>query len=175
MRIAIVGTHSTGKTTLLRMLAERLEIPTLSEVAREKIAESSKLPHHMTPEERGAFQMGILVEQIRRENSTESFLSDRSAFDAVAYSFDTPSYGELFSKAHEHGKSRPYSKVFLLPVEFPMEGDGIRSEDEDYRKKIEDELVRVLRDSGTPFERVSGDRKKRLADCLESLGIDFIR
>ena len=170
MRVAIVGSHSTGKTTLLRLLAERLEISTLSEVAREMIAESDKLPHHMTGEERGEFQMGILREQIRRELAVEAFLSDRSAFDAVAYSFDTPSYGELLAVAEDHAEKRPYDRIFFLPVEFPLEGDGIRSQDEDYRLAVENELLRILAETGTPFVRITGNPEARLAACLESLG-----
>lgn len=170
MRIAIVGSHSTGKTTLLRLLAERLEISTLSEVAREMIAESDKLPHHMTAEERGEFQMGILREQIRRELAAESFLSDRSVFDAVAYSFDTPSYGDLRSIAQSHASERPYHRIFFLPVEFPLEGDGIRSQDEDYRLAVENELLKILERTRTPFVRVAGSPEVRLSACLESLG-----
>lgn len=170
MRIAIVGSHSTGKTTLLRLLSERLEISTLSEVAREMIAESDKLPHHMTAAERGDFQMGILREQIRRELAAEAFLSDRSVFDAVAYSFDTPSYGELLSAAKAHGDARPYDRIFFLPVEFPLEGDGIRNQDEEYRLAVENELLKILERTGTPYVRIAGTPEARLAACLESLG-----
>lgn len=170
MRIAIVGSHSTGKTTLLRLLSERLEISTLSEVAREMIAESDKLPHHMTAAERGDFQMGILREQIRRELASESFLSDRSVFDAVAYAFDTPSYEDLHSVAEEHAVPRPYDRIFFLPVEFPLEGDDIRSQDEDYRLAIETELLKILERTGTPYVRITGTPEARLSACLESLG-----
>lgn len=168
MRVAIVGSHSTGKTTLLRLLAERLEISTLSEVAREMIAESDKLPHHMTAEERGEFQMGILREQIRRELAGESFLSDRSVFDAVAYGFDTPSYGDLHSAAEAHAAPRPYDRIFFLPIEFPLEGDAIRSQDEDYRLAVE-ELLAVLERTKTPYVRITGSPEARLSACLESL------
>lgn len=173
MRIAVVGSHSTGKTTLIRALSEILDVPILSEVAREKIAESDKLPHHMTPEERSAFQMGILSEQIRREIRSESFLSDRSVFDAAAYAFDTPGYEALFEAAKTHASERPYARIFFLPIEFALEGDGIRSEDESYRKKIEDVLAETIERAGTPYVRISGSREERLAACLESLRIDF--
>lgn len=154
MRVAIVGSHSTGKTTLLRTLSERFAVPILSEVAREKINESPKLPHHMTPEERGELQTAILDEQIRRESGDGQFLSDRSVFDAVAYSFDTPSFDALRSKAFAHAEARPYDRVFFLPVEFPLEGDDIRSQDEAYRKTVEDELVKLLEQSGVRYETV---------------------
>lgn len=173
MRIAVVGSHSTGKTTLVRALSAYLNIPVLTEVAREKIAESDKLPHHMTPEERSAFQGGVLAEQIRRETAAEKFLSDRSVFDAAAYAFDTPGYENLFETARNHATGFPYEKIFFLPIEFPLEGDGIRNEDEAYRKKVEDVLAATIERSGTPYVRITGSREERLAACLESLGIDF--
>ena len=154
MRIAIVGSHSTGKTTLLRTLSEYLSVPTLSEVAREKINESPKLPHHMTPEERGELQTAILDEQIRRELGDGQFLSDRSVFDAVAYSFDTPSFESLRSRAFAHAETQPYDRIFFLPAEFPLEGDDIRSQDEAYRKTVENELVNLLEQSGAGYETV---------------------
>lgn len=169
MRVAIVGSHSTGKTTLLRMLAERLDVPVLSEIAREKIAESETLPHHMGPEGRGILQETILREQVLRETALGKFLSDRSVFDAVAYAFDTPAYENLFETAAKHFRERPYDRIFFLPIEFPLEGDGVRSEDEGYRKTVENELESVLKRSGAECVRISGTPDQRLSACLDSL------
>jgi nicotinamide riboside kinase len=169
MRISIVGSHSTGKTTLLRALSERLDVPALSEVAREKIAESETLPHLMTPEERGIFQMDVFREQVRRESGAERFISDRSAFDAAAYAFDTPDFETIFLAAEEHFRNRPYSRIFFLPIEFSLEGDGVRNEDEAYRKKVEDVLVGALERAGADYVRISGEHEARLAACIESI------
>lgn len=39
LRIAIIGTHGTGKTTLVRKLGDILEIPVIEEMARALIME----------------------------------------------------------------------------------------------------------------------------------------
>lgn len=173
MRVAIVGTHSTGKTTLLESLSGHLDLPILSEVAREKIAESDKLPHLMTEIERGEFQKLVLEEQMRRESSSGRFIADRSVFDAVAYAFDTPHYDALRIRAGAHASAFPYDRVFFLPIEFPLKGDGIRSEDEAYRETVDRELRKLLDRAEIPYETVRGNREERLWKCLGSLGIDM--
>jgi nicotinamide riboside kinase len=170
MRIAIVGSHSTGKTTLLRALAPVLGFPTISEVAREKIAESPKLPHEMRPEERAEFQADILEEQIRQEAALPAFVADRSVFDAAAYAFDTPAFAELSERAARYATASPYGKIFFLEIEFPLSGDGIRSEDETYRKAVENALRSVLENAGVPYETVRGTPEERLSRCLLRLG-----
>lgn len=174
MRIAIVGTHSTGKTTLLESLAGHLDLPVLSEVAREKIAESDKLPHLMTGGERGKFQKLVLEEQMRRESSSGRFIADRSVFDAVAYAFDTPYYETLRILAKTHAEAFPYDRIFFLPVEFPLEGDGVRNEDEAYRDAIDRELRAILDHAEIPYQTVRGNPEERLRTCLESLRIDIL-
>lgn len=153
------------------MLSRFMRIPTIEEIARGKISESGTLPHDMTPEERGVFQREILEAQIASETESANFMADRSVFDAVAYAHDTPEYESLAAKAREHAKANPYTKVFFLRVEFPMKGDGVRSEDEAYRKKIESVLANELEKAGVPFEVITGGVGARLGKCLCSLGI----
>lgn len=175
LRVAIVGSHSTGKTTLLRALSPFLDVPVISEIAREKIAESETLPHEMTPMERGEFQRGILHEQIKRETATRAFLADRSIFDAASYAFDTPVFHELAKLAHDHAARSAYDRIFFLPIEFALVGDDIRSGDETYRKSVEDALVSVLESAGIGYETVRGRPEERISQCLSSLSLGGIQ
>ncbi len=153
------------------MLGRFLDVAVIPEIAREKISGCPKLPHEMSPEERASFQTSILREQIEKERSAGRFLSDRSVFDAAAYAFDTPEFERLSSEAALHARSHPYTKVFFLPSELALSGDGIRSEDEDYRLSVEKALVSVLNRSGIAYETVTGGVGARLGKCLKSLGI----
>ena len=66
IRIAIVGSFSTGKTTLAEDLARRLELPLLPEVAREVVALGFKLDKDATPET----ETLIFLRQYNNELST---------------------------------------------------------------------------------------------------------
>jgi hypothetical protein len=110
---------------------------------------------------------------MRRESSSGCFIADRSVFDAVAYAFDTPHYDVLRIRAETHALAFPYDRVFFLPIEFPLKGDGIRNEDEAYRETVDRELRKLLDRAEISYETVRGSPEKRLRKCLESLGIDI--
>src|SRR5688500_18595030 len=80
-RIAIVGSFSTGKTTLAEALAERLDLPLLPEVAREVVELGFNLDKDATPET----ETLIFLRQYNNELSNEQFVGDRSLIDVMAY------------------------------------------------------------------------------------------
>src|ERR1041384_1337378 len=80
-RIAIVGSFSTGKTTLAEAVAEPLGLPLLPEVAREIVALGFKLDKDATP----ATETLIFLRQFRNELEHADFVGDRSLMDVMAY------------------------------------------------------------------------------------------
>src|SRR5918992_596622 len=80
-RIAIVGSFSTGKTTLADILARRLELPLLPEVARAIVELGFQLDKDATVEA----ETLIFLRQYNNELSTDSFVGDRSLVDVMAY------------------------------------------------------------------------------------------
>lgn len=79
MRIAIIGTHGTGKTTLAKMLSSIFKIPILKELARNHDIRNAD------PDEYVKIQKDILIEQIASERKYQNFISDRSTIDNLAY------------------------------------------------------------------------------------------
>ncbi len=165
MRIAIVWSHWTGKTTLARILGDSIHLPIIREAARDVIAEMW-LPHEMSPKWRGDFQRMVLKEQIYREWLHSSFIADRSVFDAIAYGFDTPYFLNIRSDVHEYIKNHSYDHVLFLPIEFPLELDAIRKEDIEYQKTIEQVLLQELQIAHIHYKIISGTQQERLAQCL---------
>src|SRR3990170_4304503 len=80
-RIAIVGSFSTGKTTLAEAIAERTRLPLLPEVAREVAALGFKLDKDATPET----ETLIFLRQYNNELAMSEFVGDRSLIDVMAY------------------------------------------------------------------------------------------
>ena len=52
----------------------------------------------------------------------DSFVSDATICDTLAYSSEIPEYAHLLDKAKDCIKSM-YDVVFYLPIEFPTEDD----------------------------------------------------
>ena len=149
MKIAIIGTHSTGKTTLGRMLAEKLkelryEVNYLNELARE-------CPFPINEATSFEAQKWILDNQFRLEeemHSTNGFLiCDRATLDNFAYmkrvskGLDIRSYEK---KAAEHMSS--YDFVFKTKkLNLEAEKDGIRSVNDEFRNEIDNLISKLLK------------------------------
>src|ERR1041385_7605048 len=80
-RIAIVGSFSTGKTTLAEAAAEPLGLPLLPEVARQVVELGFKLDKDATPE----VETLIFLRQYYNEMAHPEFVADRSLIDSMAY------------------------------------------------------------------------------------------
>jgi deoxyadenosine/deoxycytidine kinase len=174
-RIAIVGSFSTGKTTTAEILAERLDLPLLPEVAREVVELGFKLDKDATPETEAL----IFLRQFNNELSTEEFVGDRSLIDVMAYAGwvldnqprrkETALWDECVRLAERRLRTS-YSHVFYLPIEFPIVLDGLRPDDPEFQKEIDARLLSLLRAHDIEFETVTGSVEERIGKIMGALG-----
>lgn len=166
-RIAIVGSFSTGKTTLAEALAERLDLPLLPEVAREIVELGFKLDKDATP----TTEALIFLRQYNNELSTEEFVGDRSLIDVMAYAgwvLDNQERTKEFYlwdeclRLAERRLRRSYSHVFYLPIEFPIVLDGLRPDDPGFQKDIDERVLSLLRANDLDYVTLTGSVEERL-------------
>ena len=171
-RIAIVGSFSTGKTTLAELLARRLDLPLLPEVAREIVELGFKLDKDATPETEAL----IFLRQYNNELATDEFVGDRSLIDVMAYAGwvldNQPRRKEMLlwdecEKLAERRLRTNYSHVYYLPIEFPIVLDGLRPDDPAFQKEIDERVVGLLRTHGIGFTTITGSVEERIA-AIES-------
>ena len=153
MRIALVGSHGTGKTTLLKAIEASGKFDgyrKITEVSRSLIEELgfNPLVGESTYEKKHDFEWKIFKKQVEEENKSPKFVSDRSIFDILAYAstlLDTIDFAHFHTTVHQLRYERyPYDLLVFVPIEFPMEKDGIRPEDEEYRHEIERRMQKLL-------------------------------
>ena len=166
-RIAVVGSFSTGKTTTAEILARHLDLPLLPEVAREVVELGFKLDKDATPET----ETLIFLRQYNPELATPEFVGDRSLIDVMAYAGwvldNQPRTKEraLWDECVRLAERRlrtTYSHVFYLPIEFPIVLDGLRPDDPDFQREIDDRIQALLRANDIEYETVTGTVEERI-------------
>lgn len=175
LRIAIVGSFSTGKTTLAEALARRLELPLLPEAAREVAALGFKLDKEATPE----IEALIFLKHYNNELATDEFVVDRSMLDIMAYARwildNRPRTKEMAiweecERLAERRLRTAYTHLYYLPIEFPIVLDGLRPDDPDFQKEIDDRVRGLLDGHSLVHETITGSVEERLDKILRSLG-----
>lgn len=170
-RVVIVGSFSTGKTTLALALSRRLELPLLPETAREVVELGFQLDKDATPET----ETLIFLKQYNNEIANREFIGDRSLIDVLAYARWVLENREpskemaLWQECEKLAELRlrnAYSHVFYLPIEFPIVLDGLRPDDPDFQEDIDKRIVGLLETHSLPYEVVSGTVKDRI-DFIE--------
>ncbi len=148
MKIAIIGTHSTGKTTILENLSSHFK-----ELGKEVIIlpEYARLcPFPINENTTIEAQKWILLSQITEENKIDHrdkiLLSDRGTIDNFAYMYrightDAIENFERCAVAH----MRTYDFVFKTQkLSLAAKEDGIRTTDLEFRDMIDRLITHLL-------------------------------
>lgn len=174
-RIAIVGSFSTGKTTLAGVLARSLDVPLLPEVAREVAEMGFKLDKDATPETEAL----IFLKQYNNELATQEFVGDRSILDVMAYARwvldNQPRTKEIAlweecERLAERRLRANYSHVYYLPIEFPIVLDGLRPDDPAFQREIDERILQLLSSHAIGYRTITGTVEERLDQVRSDLG-----
>jgi len=172
-RIAICGSHGTGKTTLAKELSKRLGLPMIEEVARTVIKSAGyqstrEYIEQADKSEKERIQMDIFELQRKRETdfAERGFVSDRSVFDAVAYAWeyeiDMRVVYNMLGRAISHALNE-YDLLVYVPIMFGVEDDGFR-DTRDYLRRCIDSL---LCDFTCAYETLGGRALRIKFESLE--------
>lgn len=150
MKVAFIGSHGVGKTTLAYGLAMRLKqlganVGFLEEVAR-------RCPLPINEETSLEAQTWILMETIRREIELEHIytevICDRSVLDNYCYlEFGLGRRQALFDLVRYWAGT--YDLLIKVPIRADMlREDGTRSTDLAFQKAVDDTLDGLIREGG---------------------------
>jgi nicotinamide riboside kinase len=173
-RIAIVGSFSTGKTTLADALSARLGLPLLPEVAREVAGMGFRLDKDALPETEAL----IFLKQYNNEVAAREFVGDRSLIDVMAYAGwvldnqprrkEMALWDECVTLAERSLRSA-YSHVYYLPIEFPIVLDGLRPDDPHFQQDIDTRIIALLKDHRLTYTTLTGNVQDRLREVESDL------
>ncbi len=179
MKIAVAGSHGTGKSSFARGLAKKLGGNYIYDTVREEVAPKKIFTiNENTPPEG---QVWLIARQWELEKLTpEPWVADKNLFDYWVYIRDDfADYIKktiwMFIKNDAH-----YDFVFYLPIEFPMELDGVRSENDEFQKEVDRRYKKLLDDLGVryitlpSFINESASKEEAIEKRI-NLALDYIK
>lgn len=168
MKIAIAGAHGVGKTTFAKDLANKLNLNYIHDIVREEAVKKGFVINENTPPE---VQLWLVCRQWELEQTTpQSWVADKSLLDYLVYGEIILEDDNLKKIIREIVKRNAhYDPVFYLPIEFPMEFDGIRSEDKEFQKEVNRCYKKTLEELGIKHIFISGSPEERVKQALEHL------
>ena len=168
MKIAFIGTHGVGKTTLAYELCnelkkQHLDVGFIDEIAR-------RCPFPINEGTSLEAQTWILTTTISRELELNkiypNIICDRSVLDNYVYLFHK--FGHV---AELHGLVRywvrTYDLLFRVPVtrEY-LQPDGVRSVAFEFQEMIDEKLIQLLKQDEVPYQdhRIMSDTVQTILD-----------
>lgn len=155
MKIWLTWSHWVWKTTILNNIWHQNKI---QEVARDLMKRLWN-PRDMNKQDKAKFQWNLIYEQIKAEMRKDSFISDRTLIDVLAYTRWLKWYWQLKKVVKEYLKEFPYDYIFYIPIEFKLEDDGVRFTDK--QKEIDDNIKFLLKDLKINYITITWDIKQR--------------
>ena len=168
IKLAFIGTHGVGKTTLCYDLGAVLKKRGLHVDLVKEVARLSPLPINRKTSLEA--QMWILTTQIAEEIRSavhhEVVVCDRSVLDNYAYLvFAAGRQRWLEPLVNRWMKS--YDLLFKVPISGDALADGIRDTDEFFMRQIDRLVDELVEERGLPCERLPGGHREDWAETVK--------
>lgn len=173
MRIAISGTHSTGKSTLLEELKKhpliiQNEFQFAGGITRSIGAKGVKI------NEEGGDTTQLLAIAKHIENYTlQPSILDRCALDCYCYTIYLYEKGQIKDETLEivqtMFKKLKYDIIFYLKPEFGIVSDGVRSENNEFQTRVREIFDSVLLSYKVPHITLTGSVAQRLSTMIDAI------
>lgn len=152
MKLAFIGTHGTGKTTLAYSVTGELKRIGKNATMITEVARKCPLPIN----ENGTInsQLWMMSSQIAEELEADHRFShvvcDRSILDSYAYGIYSFGDNDLLKKLVEHWIGT-YDILFRVPIRHNLVPDGFRSVNANFQKDVDLILLDLLNKHNVPF------------------------
>lgn len=159
MKIALIGTHGVGKTTLCYDLAALLKRRNVHVDMVKEVARLSPLPiNRKTSLDAQTWILATQVaEEIRSAAHHDVVVCDRSVLDNYAYMVFACGRQKAIERFVEHWM-KTYDLLFKVPVSGAAPVDGVRDTDEVFRLGIDRLVDELLREKRIAHERLPDAR-----------------
>ncbi|WEF33695.1 ATP-binding protein [Pseudoduganella chitinolytica] len=166
LRVAIVGSASSGKTTLAQALAARYGSVWVPEYLREFVETRERVPAEED-------QLPIAQTQLAREDLAATragrfLFCDTTPLMTLVYSLHY--FGRVDTGLAALAASRRYDVTLLCAPDIPWVPEGLVREPEDQSAAVNAILAEELAARAIPFVRIHGPLEERLRQVEQVLG-----
>jgi thymidylate kinase len=169
VKIAFIGTHGVGKTTLCYDLGAILKKRGLHVDLVKEVARLSPLPINRKTSLEA--QMWILTTQIAEEIRSaahhEVVVCDRSVLDNYAYLVFAAGKQRWLEPLVTRWM-RTYDVLFKVPISGTASADGIRDTDEFFMRQIDKLVDELVEDRGLTCERLPEGSREEWAEIVKA-------
>jgi nicotinamide riboside kinase len=167
-KIAFIGSHGVGKTTLCYGLAARLKARDVSLEMVHEVARRCPLP--INEDTSVASQSWILHTQIAEEVIAAArypvVICDRSVLDNYVYMLIAAGRQSAIDELVAHWM-HTYDMLVLVPITEEPSPDGLRATDPVFQSAVEDRLIREIAERGLATHRLEADSREGWLEGVE--------
>ncbi len=167
-KLAFIGSHGVGKTTLCYGLAARLKVRDVSLDVVGEIARRCPLPinRDTTLAAQGWILHTQIAEEILASARYDVVICDRSVLDNFVYLLLSTGPQPTFETLVETWLGT-YDLLIQVPIASHLRADGLRSTDPAFREAIHERLVREIAERRLQVLDLSGTRREDWLDEVE--------
>ncbi|HEY7411039.1 MAG TPA: AAA family ATPase [Vicinamibacteria bacterium] len=172
MKVAFIGTHGVGKTTLCYDLASLLKRQGVHVDMVKEVARLSPLPinRKTSLDAQTWILMTQVAEEIRSSAYHEVVVCDRSALDNYAYMVLACGRQKPFERFVAHWM-KSYEVLFKVPLAGAgaAAADGVRDTDEFFMRSIDALVDQLLEEMKVPHERLPAENREGWIDRVREV------
>jgi thymidylate kinase len=170
LKIAFIGTHGVGKTTLCYDLAGALKRQGVHVDVVKEVARLSPLPinRQTSLEAQTWILMTQVAEEIRSGAYHDVVVCDRSVLDNYAYMMLACGRQAAYERFVAHWM-KTYQLLFKVPISGVPSADGVRDTDEFFMRSIDELVDRLLVEMKVPYESLAPDNRAGWSDRVHDV------
>ncbi|HEY3380710.1 MAG TPA: AAA family ATPase [Vicinamibacterales bacterium] len=170
MKLAFIGTHGVGKTTLCYDLAAALKRQGINVDMVKEVARLSPLPiNRKTSLDAQTWILTTQVaEEIRSAAHHEVVVCDRSVLDNYAYLMFACGRQKAIERFVDYWM-KSYTLLFKVPIFGQAAADGVRDTDEFFMRSIDQLVDTLLAEKKYPFEQLPEGQRDTWIDVVKNV------
>ena len=165
MKVAFIGSHGTGKTTLCYDFAALIKkkgfsVSIVSEVSREAIKRGLPINENTTVDAQGWILLNQMAKEIEALHESQVVVCDRSVIDNYIYMLNKFGPNKFYEDiVFSWIKANPYNFLFKVPIVGDPEHDGVRATDVLFQKEIDNKLEDFIKERSINCVNLSPDER----------------